>query len=144
MKCMVIFYVFAVLMAAIALFILVCVIYADVRKSMIYLRSNRVTGLVVKKTGESAVPAYGTRRHRRYAVYHVRVSINGQERVMEAVSRKLDLAPGNILVVRYVGYPDGRLCEVFPYEWDRLREFLVGGVLGLLLGVACILYKLAE
>lgn len=34
--------------------------------------------------------------------------------------------------------------DMFPYEWDRLRELLIGTVFGILLAAACIVYKPSE
>lgn len=137
-------YIFAVLFVVIAVLVLAVIISSDVKKSVAYLKSNRATGLIVKKIGERSMPAYGTRRRRCYSTYHVRCTIHGREHILEAASKRRDLAPGNILTVRYVEYPDGRICEVFPYEWDRLRELLAGSVLGIAVAAACILYKLSE
>lgn len=140
---MVVLYVLAVLFAVFAAVVLLVIISSDVKKSMIYLKSCSATGLIVEKTGERSMPAYGTRRKRCYSTYHVRCTIHGREHILEAASKRRDLAPGNILTVRYVEYPDGRICEVFPYEWDRLRELLVGSVLGIAVAAACIFYKLS-
>lgn len=137
-------YIFAVLFAVLAVIVLAAIISSDVKKSVTYLRSKKAAGLIVEKTGERSTPAYGTSRRRRYATYHVRCSINGRELILEAASKRRDIAPGNVLAVRYVEYPDGRICEVFPYELDRLRELLVGIVLGCFLAAAGILYKLSE
>lgn len=141
---MIVLYVLAVLFAVFAAVVLSAIISFDVKKSVAYLKSCSATGLIVEKTGERSMPSYGTRRRRCYSTYHVRCTIHGMEQVLEAVSKQRDLAPGNILTVRYVEYPDGRICEVFPYEWDRLRELLVGSVLGIAVAAACILYKLSE
>lgn len=137
-------YIFAVFFVIIAVLVLAVIISADVKKSVGYLKSNRATGLIVEKTGERSMSAYGTQRRRCYSTYHVRCTIHRRELVLEAASKRRDLAPGNILIVRYVEYPDGRICEVFPYEWDRLRELLVGSVLGIAVAAACIFYKLSE
>ena len=59
-----------------------------------------------------------------------------------AASSKRDLEPGNILVVHYIESCDGRICEVFPYEWDRLRELLVAAVIAVIIIAAAVAYKL--
>lgn len=111
---------------------------------MVYLKSHKATGLVVEKAGEQSMAAYGTSRKRLYTVYYVRCSVHGSDMILEAASKKHDVAPGNILVARYIECPDGHICEVFPYEWDRLRELLIDTVFGILLAAACIVYKPSE
>lgn len=139
---MIIQYVFAVLAVIVVVMVLAVIILSDLKKSMVYLKSHKATGFVVEKAGEQSMAAYGTSRKRHYTVYHVRCSVHGSDMILEAASKKRDVAPGNILVVRYIECPDGRICEVFPYEWDRLRELLIGTVFGILLAVLCIIYKL--
>lgn len=135
-------YILAVLLVAFAALILIAVISFDVQKSMIYLKAKMSPGLIIEKTGERHVSAYGTRRKRRYVTYHVRCTIHGKDVVLEAASSKKDMAPGNILIARYIEYPDGRICEVFPYEWDRLRELLIGAVLGIIIVGIVVAYEL--
>ncbi len=135
-------YILAILFVVFAVLILIAIISFDARKSIIYLKAKTVTGLIVEKAGEQHVPVYGTQRRRRYVTYHVRCRIHGQDLILEAASSKRDLEPGNILVVHYIESRDGRICEVFPYEWDRLRELLVAAVIAVIIIAAAVAYKL--
>lgn len=131
------------------IFLLCLALYSDIKAARQYRKATPCRGRVRKQLGKTSVNAYGSGliiMHRRvYCQYQVDFQVNNSIWSGVVQTRAKNLHPGDLVDIRYMINTSTGVPEVISgVYWDRLKELMIGGALGIILAAAIIALKQTE
>lgn len=137
-----------VLLIVCAVFVAFWLSISNDRKMMkLYKSAETCTGVIIRRREDYRLNAYGSgvlgMRKRVYSQYDVEFYPNGY--ITEGVyqTKEKNLNPGDTVTVHYILHPQtGKPYIVSKIYGDRLKELILGAILGVLLSAAIIFYKI--
>lgn len=142
-----------VLAVVIAFFIIMIVILfllfllQDIRSAQIYRKAGQSIGKVKRQLEDKKINAYGSgivgMRRRIYYLYEVDYEVQGKTYTGILWTKKKNLDIGAEVNVRYARNKDTNEIELVTSVCaDRLKELLIGGIIGVLFAAAIIILKM--
>lgn len=142
-----------VLAVVIAFFIIITVILfllfllQDIRSAQVYRKADQSIGKVKRQLEDKKINAYGSgivgMRRRIYHLYEVDYEVQGKTYTGILWTKKKNLEIGAGVNVRYARNKDTNEIELVTSVCaDRLKELLIGGIIGVLFAAAIIILKM--
>lgn len=142
-----------VLAVVIAFFIIITVILfllfllQDIRSAQVYRKADQSIGKVKRQLEDKKINAYGSgivgMRRRIYHLYEVDYEVQGKTYTGILWTKKKNLEIGAGVNVRYARNKDTNKIELVTSVCaDRLKELLIGGIIGVLFAAAIIILKM--
>lgn len=142
-----------VLAVVIAFFIIITVILfllfllQDIRSAQVYRKADQSIGKVKRQLEDKKINAYGSgivgMRRRIYHLYEVDYEVQGKTYTGILWTKKKNLEIGAGVNVRYARNKDTNEIELVTSVCaDRLKELLIGGIIGVLFAAAIIILNM--
>lgn len=138
----------AVLLILCIIFFVLAVSLSNDRKMMkLYKQAELCTGIIIKQREDCRINAYGSgvmgMRKRSYSQYDVEFYPHGTVATGIYQTKEKDLKPGDTVTIHYVLHPQtGKPCIVSRIYGDRLKELMLGIILGVAFSAVMIFYEI--
>lgn len=136
-------YVGSMVLAIVLLSIFVMILGSDIYSSIMYIKSDKITGTVLDYICEHRVGSYGRgQQDTVYYAYNVQYIVNGVTYQGKYLSRKKTLHNGDMVEVHYCINDDGTSDILNRHRLDRLKRFGVAFIFGIILVFVILIFKI--
>ncbi|MBO5524831.1 MAG: hypothetical protein J5986_14385 [Roseburia sp.] len=117
-------YIFAMIAALIAVFVLALFLSYDIKQAGRYKRAERCRGTILENAGTEETAAYGRNQYRKYGKYRIQYTVGKETYQDEILLRDRKLKPGDGVEVRYIRDENG-ISPVNDVSVRRLKEIII-------------------